>query len=273
MPELLIASGIALTVLLLLVAVYLFFIIRPRAKAPQNAALLSDYAHRGLHGNGVPENSRAAFELACQKGVGIELDVQLSRDGVVMVYHDYDLSRLTPCDKKLCDLSAAELQRLPLAGTDETIPTFREVLSLVNGRVPLLIELKGEHLDSSLCPRVAELLKDYTGAYCIESFNPILLYRMRKLLPRAYYGLLYTNTIRDKKKLTAVNLAVSCMLLNFLARPNFIAYGEADRHSLPVRITTRLFRAPRFVWTIRSDESLAAAHALGEYPIFEHCNL
>ena len=93
---------------LLLLLLYLLLLIRPRAKQPQSSALLCKYAHRGLHGRGIPENSRAAFDLACQKGFGIELDVQLSRDGEVMVFHDYTLDRVVGREGKLCDLCAAE---------------------------------------------------------------------------------------------------------------------------------------------------------------------
>lgn len=256
-------------VLTAILLVYLLLLVRPRAKMPADKALLCDYAHRGLHGDGIPENSLAAFERACQAGCGIELDVQLSADGTVMVFHDYTLVRMTGKEGKLSDLTAAELGRLSLAGTDQTVPTFAEVLSLVDGRVPLLVELKGENLDTSLCEGVAAHLLSYRGAYCLESFNPLLIGKMKKYLPKAWRGLLYTNVCRDKKKKSPLNIAITCMLLNAVAKPHFIASNQLDRRSLPVRITTGLYRAPRFVWTVRSRDELDTAHALGEYPIFE----
>ena len=146
------------------------------------------------------------------------------------------------------------------------------MLSLVNGRVPLLIELKGENLDSSLCPKVAEILKDYQGTYCIESFNPLLVRNMRKLMPDAFYGQLYTNVVRDKKKKSALNIILTCMAFNFLARPDFIAYNIEDRNSLPVKLSTKLYRAEKFIWTARSREEYNKAHTLGEHPIFENLN-
>lgn len=262
-----------LSLALLLALIYLLILIRPRGKAPENARLLCDYAHRGLHdGNvegGVPENSLQAFEKACEAGFGIELDVQLSRDGVVMVFHDDTLLRMTCVDKKVCELSCEELCALSLAGTDQHIPTFAEVLRLVGGRVPLLVELKGESFDTSLCPKVAELLSGYDGDYCIESFNPLLIREMGKLLPEAYRGLLYTNACRDKKKVTVINFAVSLMLLNFLAKPNFIAYNKIDRGSFPVGLTTRFYRAPKFVWTVKGEAEQQEAHSFGECAIFE----
>ena len=252
---------------------YALVFVRPRAGKPQSASLLCDYAHRGLHdGNtgDTPENSLSAFEKACQAGYGIELDVQLSRDGVVMVFHDYTLIRMTGKDGKVAEYDAAELQKISLANTEQKIPTFAEVLSLINGRVPLLIELKGESFDSSLCPKVAEILKSYEGDYCIESFNPLLIKNMRKLMPDVFYGQLYTNVVRDKKKKSALNIILTLMGFNFLARPDFIAYNIEDRSSFPVWLTTKLYKAEKFIWTARSREEYDRAHALSEHPIFEN---
>ena len=166
--------------------------------------------HRGICAK-YPENTILAFQKAIELGVdGIELDVHLSKDKEVMVFHDGSLKRMTGCDKGIHELTYAELSELRLAGTDEKIPTLREVLELVGGKVPLLIELKGESTDTSLCPEVAKLLREYKGSYCIESFNPLLLGEMRKHLPEAYYGLLYTDLCREKrkkKKISALSLS------------------------------------------------------------------
>lgn len=256
-------------VLIFLFLIYLLVLLRPSRRIKPSPALLCDYAHRGLHGDGIPENSLAAFSLACERGYGIELDVQLSRDGEVMVFHDYTLSRMTRHDGKLCDLDASALKKLTLTDTDQTIPTFAEVLKLVDGRVPLLVELKGEDFNTSLCEKVSQLLSGYRGEYCLESFNPLLIGRMKKLLPHAFRGLLYTNVCRDKKKSSALNIALTCMALNAVARPNFIAYNKEYRAALPVFLTTRLFRAPRFVWTVNNKDEMETAHRLGEHPIFE----
>ncbi len=266
---LLMTLGALLSLLLLLAILYVLLFVRPRRPQTVDPALLCDYAHRGLHGGGVPENSLAAFALASEAGHGIELDVQLSADGEVMVFHDYTLLRMTGDDRKLAELTAAELKTLRLAGTTETVPTLAEVLALVDGRVPLLVELKGENFDTALCKRVAVYLRAYSGPYCIESFNPLLIKEMRKHLPEAFCGLLYTNVVRDKQKGSLLNRALTGMVFNCLCRPNFIAYNETDRHSMPVWLTTGLYRAPKFVWTVRSRVSLDTAHALGECPIFE----
>lgn len=262
-------SSSLLGLALLLAALWVLWLIRPRRHRQIDPDLLRDYAHRGLHGAEIPENSLAAFEAACKEGYGIELDVQLSRDGQVMVFHDDTLERVTGTQGKLCDLDAKELQRLRLNGSDQTIPTFCEVLALVNGRVPLLVELKGETMDTSLCAKVAELLAAYPGKYCIESFNPLLVRGMKKLLPQAVCGLLYTNVCRDRKKYSLLNIALTLMALNVLARPHFIAFFKKDRTSLPVKITTGLYRAPKFVWTPKGEKEIQTAHENGECAIFE----
>lgn len=254
---------------LLLSLIYLLLLVRPTKRIQPDPVLMCDYAHRGLHGDGIPENSLAAFARACEEGYGIELDVQLSSDGEVMVFHDATLVRMTGCDGKLCDYSADKLRTIPLADTDQTIPTFAEVLSLVDGRVPLLVELKGETTDVSLCPKVAALLRDYKGPFCIESFNPLLLGEMKKHMPNVFRGMLYTNVCHEKKKRSIRNVLLSAMALNVLAKPDFIAYNQHYRDSLPVKLTTKLYRAPHFVWTTRGERERAIARDLGEHAIFE----
>ena len=260
---------VLLCVLILTTLMYLFVFVRPGGRMPQNEKLLCDYAHRGLHGNGVPENSLLAFSLACENGCGIELDVQLSSDGEVMVFHDYTLVRMTGYDGRLSKTDAERLQTLSLCGTDQTIPTLSEALALVDGRVPILVELKGENLNTSLCKKVAEQLSKYHGDYCIESFNPLLLRNIKKYLPNAYTGLLYTNVCREKKRKSPPHILLTAMAFNFLARPDFIAYNKKDRNSLPVKLATRFYHAPKFVWTVKNEDELSLAHTLGEYPIFE----
>ena len=266
-----IVLGIIASLLVILVAVYFLILVRPPQKTKPQKELLCDYAHRGLHnGKDAPENSLAAFEAACQRGYGIELDVQLSRDGKVMVFHDYTLVRMTGCDKKLAELDATELTKLTLGESDQTIPTFEEVLALVDGRVPLLVELKGENFDTSLCAKVAELLRGYKGDYCMESFNPLLIGNMKKEFPDAFCGLLYTNVCREKKKNSLLNTLLTAMALNVVARPDFIAFNKADRDTFAVKVTTKFYKAPKFVWTVNKQEELDTAHKNGEYPIFEN---
>ena len=262
----------ALYITLIAVGVFILFyflvLVFPRAKKPKTQTILNNYAHRGLHNESVPENSLAAFSRAIEAGYGIELDVQLSADGQVVVFHDGTLTRMCGVEKKVSECTLEELKTYRLLNSEEQIPTLSEHLALVGGRIPLLVEMKGESANASLVGPLAELLKAYDGPYCIESFNPYLLSQMRKQLPEAYYGLLYTNVCREKG-CSFLNILVTLMTLNFLAKPNFISYDKNYRRSPLVWFTTKVCRCPKFVYTIRGDEEYQDALCRGECPIFE----
>ena len=164
------------------------YISRRRRRKFADSSLICPYAHRGLHGEGVPENSLAAFKKAVENGHGIELDLQLSADGEVMVFHDYTLKRMTGEAGLLSEKTAEELRSLRLAGTDEHIPTLREVLELVDGQVPLLVELKGENLSAALPPKADEIRSSLRGTrriaptLCAGSSTRTFAVRKRLLL-------------------------------------------------------------------------------------------
>ncbi len=232
--------------------------------------LRCDYAHRGLWSKDAPENSLKAFELAVRSGFGIELDVQLTRDKRVVVFHDYTLERMCGVKARVCDLTLAELKTLRLKGSDETVPTLVETLRVVDGKVPLLIELKGESRDTSLCPRVARILDNYTGAFCIESFNPALLSWFKSYRPRYARGQLVTNLVKSKKEGSKLlNFALTHLLLNFLSRPDFVAVDKAHQKNIGFKICAAIFRADAFVWTVREPKEFIDAHRSGKYTIFE----
>ena len=131
------------------------------------------YAHRGLHGNGVPENSMAAFRASLEHGYGIEFDLHLLKDGNLAVIHDSLLKRTTGQEGRIEDLTTEDLKNYHLEGTEETIPTFQELLDLYDGKAPLIVELKpvnGNH--AKLTETACEMLQAYPGVYCIESFDP-----------------------------------------------------------------------------------------------------
>lgn len=260
-------------VLLCLISVYLLVLVRPghRKSGTDDGRLFCHYAHRGLHGGEIPENSLAAFRKAAEEGYGMELDIQLSADGEVMVFHDDTLDRMTERKGRLSDYTAAELSAVRLKTgegvlTDETVPTLRQVLETVDGAVPLLIELKGESTDTSLCPAADRILREYSGPYCVESFNPMLLFWYRKHRGDVLRGQLYTDVYREKGK-NPLNLLLSLMALNVLSRPHFAAYDRKYRKKLPVRIAVGLFGAVPFVWTVRSEPERGTD---GEYMIFEN---
>ena len=131
------------------------------------------YAHRGLHSEGVPENSMAAFKAALDNGYGIELDIHLLKDGNLAVIHDSLLNRTTGQAGRVEDLTTADLKCYPLEGTDQTIPEFMDVLTLFHGKAPLIVELKpvdGNH--AQLAETACKMLESYEGVYCLESFDP-----------------------------------------------------------------------------------------------------
>lgn len=247
-------------ILLIILALWVFLIFPGKRTIPE--VFRRDYAHRGLHNNGdsgeiphIPENSLPAFDLAASKGFAIELDVQLSNDGEVYVFHDYSLKRMTGRDAKLSELDSEELDELRLLDTDERIPRFTEVLEKVAGRVPILVELKGESMDTSLCPKTDTILSAYSGDYIVESFNPLLLFWYRKRRPDVIRGQLYTNVVKSNG-FSALNLFLTGMLFNFLVRPDFVAYDKERPDSVPVALT-RFFGTGQFVWTIKSREEYA----------------
>lgn len=262
---------IVILILLLLAALYVWLIM-PRAMAkPDMAPLICDYAHRGLFDNkAIPENSMGAFARALDKGVGIELDLHLTKDGRVVVFHDDTLERMCGKKARLSSLTWDELKKERLMDTDYGIPLFEEVLALVGGRVPLLVELKGDSGDDALCWRVAPMLDAYGGEFCVESFNPLLLRWFVKHRPDVVRGQLVTNLFaegRGGSKL--LNFALTHMLLNFLSRPDFIACDGRYQKDLSFWICKRFFRAPFFMWTVRKKELLEYNHRRGNRSIFE----
>ena len=207
----------------------LVFLVAPgrASKKDKKPFMYKNFAHRGLHKKDktVPENSLAAFERASSYGYGIELDVQLSKDGQVVVFHDDTLNRVCGVDSRGDERTYDELSKISLCGTTQTIPLFSEVLKTVRGRGPLIVELKNGKRNEELCEKTYALLEKYSGEYCIESFNPFIVRWFKKNAPEVIRGQL-ANPPKDYNgevgPITAVILG-NC-LLNFLSRPQFIAY-------------------------------------------------
>ena len=261
--------AILLGALLLLFALWLF-LIAPRARKKAIAPFLRPYAHRGLWGGEIPENSLAAFARAAEQGFAIELDIQLAADDTVMVFHDYTLDRVCGEAGKVRERTATELAACRLSGTAEHIPTLREVLDTVAGRVPLLIELKGESGNTALVPKALEVLEGYEGLWCMESFNPLLLRAVKKHAPHVLRGLLSTDLMREKRKGSKpLNFALTKLLLTFLCRPAFHAWDRKYPRRTALRAGLSLFGAGSMVYTVRDPEEFARFVANGTYPIFE----
>ena len=207
----------------------LVFLVAPgrASKKDKKPFMYKNFAHRGLHKKDktVPENSLAAFERASSYGYGIELDVQLSKDGQVVVFHDDTLNRVCGVDSRVDEKTYDELSKISLCGTTQTIPLFSEVLKTVRGRGPLIVELKNGKRNEELCEKTYPLLEKFSGDYWSESFNPFLVRWFKKNAPEVIRGQL-ANPPKDYNgevgPITAVILG-NC-LLNFLSRPQFIAY-------------------------------------------------
>ena len=264
--------AVAFIIIVIVVMTYALMIMPRTTMSPDMSALLTDYAHRGFFDNndGVPENSLAAFKYAVIGGFGIELDLQLTADGEVVVFHDYTLKRMCGEDVKLSSLTLEEIRQYKLLGTRYSIPTFKEVLRLVDGKVPLLIELKGESGDTSLCPAVSAILDSYNGAYSVESFNPLLLRWFKKNRPNVARGQLVTNLIKEKNGGSFFrNLALSSLITNCLSRPDFIAADQRFLRGVSIKLCTQLFGARLFVWTVRKKEHFDINRENGDLSIFE----
>lgn len=229
------------------------------------------YAHRGLHNKkaGVPENTLEAFQKAVQAGYGIELDVQLTKDEEVVVFHDFNLKRICGVGGEVSDYTYAQLRELPVGGTTKRIPLLREVLALVDGKVPLLVELKYKGLHSRICEKADELLQQYRGEYVIESFHTRALWWYRRHRPDICRGQLSMNFQRQEGTYRAEHLAVRHLLLNFLGKPDFIAYDIRDKRAVSKTICRHLFGCPAAAWTVRSKKQLTEARPYYDAFIFE----
>lgn len=225
------------------------------------------YAHRGLHGAGLPENSPAAFTAAMARGMGIECDIQRSRDGQAMVFHDATLDRLTAEQGAVAARSANELQTIRLAGGADTIPTLRQVLDQVAGQVPLLIEIKspkgGDGRIGALCLAVRRVLEGYQGAHAIMSFDPRIVRWFAQHSPLTVRGLVVTE--ENDKALPGI---IRRRLALWHARPDFLAYDIRD---LPSRFAARQRKRglPVLTWTVRSADHRERAEAHADAPIAE----
>lgn len=227
-------------------------------------------AHRGLWSpGGAPENSLAAFQAACAAGYGIELDVQLSRDGEAMVFHDDDLKRMTGAAGKIADLTTAELAELRLAGTDERIPSLADTLRLVGRRSLVHVELKTPYGQvGPLEQRVHEILIDHAGPVCVIGFNPYSHAWFAERHPGVMRGLDSYSYSRAPQMSEAQRKAFANLEHVAIAKPHFLALGL---DMLPSELAAR-YRAdglPVVAWTVKSPEQWDAVREGCDNLIFE----
>lgn len=236
------------------------------------------YAHRGLHCEGVPENSMAAFLRARELGFGVELDVHLTADGELVVIHDSEIERVCGRAGVVEQMTLSELRECRLLGTDQGIPTFDEALSVFEcdptGETelppPMIVELKT--LDgnaAALCEKVMARLDDHLVRFCIESFDPRVLIWLRRNRPDVIRGQLAQNFMEEKWRPIYRRVGGTALLGNAAARPDFVAYRYYDRDNPAVGMSCGVLGAHLVLWTIRNAKDLARCEAEGAVPIFE----
>ncbi|HLO45565.1 MAG TPA: glycerophosphodiester phosphodiesterase family protein [Leadbetterella sp.] len=228
-------------------------------------------AHRGLHSNdsNIPENSLFAFQEAINKGFAIELDVRLTKDKQVVVFHDEDLSRMCNSSNKIAELDFNQIALFQLFSSDQKIPLFQEVLDLVDGKVPILIEIKSES------PKVGEIeqstlntLKNYSGEYAIQSFNPFSVIWFKKNAPHVIRGQL-SSSFDDIKMSPLLKILLKNLFFNFVAKPNFIAYEKEGVAKKRLK-NLRNKNIPILAWTIRNEGERLKVDSFADNIIFEN---
>ncbi len=222
-------------------------------------------AHRGLWGENIVENSISSYLNAKNFGYPIEIDVFCSSDGVLYSFHDEDLERMTGVKGKIYQTPSSVLDRLMLNGTNEHIPKLTDVLSSVNGKIPLLIEIKNQP-DALIVDRVLDALNGYKGEFALQSFNPVYIKQIKKKAPYILRGLLYTTDKDSLKTQNAlVRFIIKKMLFNPIIKPHFLAIRVED-----LELTKRKKkRYPIITWTVKNKEQLEKIKPFLDNIIFE----
>lgn len=257
-------------IFLLVLCLLATFLVAPRMfhKPDMSAFMGTNVAHRGYFDNeaGIPENSLASFQAAIEKGFVIELDIQISSDGVAFVFHDADLERMCGVQGKIWEYTAAELKEMKLFGTEETIPTFEETLALVNGQVPLLVEYKMDKVDTAVCAAGQALLDEYNGAYAIQCFDPRALLWYKKNAPQVARGQLAEKFWENEKyDGQPLYLVLTYMLTNVATRPDFISYKAIHKDNLSLKVC-RILGAKTACYTVKNAEELA--YVSGDFDMY-----
>ena len=244
-------------------------------KQQERTAFIDHYrqvAHRGLHDRelGIPENSLPAFARAVEHGKAIELDLHATADNRLVVLHDFQLKRMTGVPGIVEEWTLEDLRKLRLQGTDAQIPTLDEVLELVNGRVPLLLEIKSERLGEvvRLEPVLMKRLASYQGEFILEAFNPEVLVWLHRHAPQYIRGQL--GNLDDENK--QFKFYSRHLMFNPLSRPDFIAF-DIQKIDYKLRLACKKHGLPLLGWTIRTEAELKKADRLCDGVIYEHLEL
>ncbi len=226
-------------------------------------------AHRGLHrGHEIPENSMAAIAAAIAAHHPIELDIQLLADGQLAVFHDKNMERLTGQPGSIADQTLETLPKFHLFGTDQRIPSLKQALALINGQVPVLVEIKNEGRVGPLESALQQTLKEYRGEVAIQAFNPFSLQWFKQNAPHIPRGQLSGN-FKGESLPWYNKLLLSNLLMNWASDPQFIAYDLRALPNLPTRLNRQLFKTPLIAWTVRSETERNQALEVADNYIFD----
>lgn len=255
---------------LVTVAVAYVFLVMPRWSDAADMDLQStDYALDGLFGKDIPRSSLSAFDSAKAEGYGIALTVQLTADQRLVVFPDNDLKRLCGIQGRICNMNASQLKDLRLGRSEERIPSLASVLKLIDGHVPLLIEIRPAPNTEQLCKRLSELMDGYSGAFALRSADPRVLSFFKKYRPRFARG----QTVRERypRSIGALRgFAMKHMLTNVISRPDFFVIDRRLVREPAFLIATRLFHSKGFVRGIRAEEQYRACRRHSLYAVFEN---
>ncbi len=270
-------GNLLLVIVIIAAAVFYFRAISPQTDKKRRRKCQAfaqwDYAHRGLWDLElqIPENSLPAFSRAIREKAAIELDVRMTKDNQLVVIHDSSLKRLCGVEKTVETSTYADLASLSLSGTEYAIPLFGQVLRLVQGRVPLLIEIKTVSAsDTDICSYLYKELEFYSGPYMVQSFNPFTLRWFSQHAPQVLTGQLGTGFPDLPERNPVLRAALWLLLFNLISRPDFISYNLHYADCISVRINQFLYRTPVFVWTVRSMNEYRQGTAQYSTVIFEN---
>lgn len=227
------------------------------------------FAHRGYHDSkrNIPENSILSFKRAINYGYGIELDVHLLKDENIVVFHDYNLKRMCGVGKRIEECTYRELLRYNLLNTKEKIPLLSDTLSIINGKVPVLIETKVIKYNGKLEEKLAKIIKSYKGKILVQSFNWRSVLWFKKHLPGVPRGILMTDVINNKT-ISISNMTLKTFIVDLILKTNFISQSI---NSFPNKyLELKRKRKKIFAWTIRTKEEYEKGKEYCDYLICEN---